>query len=163
MLPLFNTETLELPLLRDAVPTVTNDRLPAPSVWMTWPALPPVIATLATAPRLAGPVTERFAVVTLPLELITVVDGYSPTEKPAIEFNGLIDILYVPFVLVSPPLRTVIYHHSANKVINILYAISLLLSGVTLNSTAGGILPELYCTKNVPTPSLMYNPEYSLF
>ena len=55
---------------------------------------PPVIVTFPIAPRLAERETVKLLAETFPLVSTTTVVGYSPTEKPATEFKGLIAILY---------------------------------------------------------------------
>jgi hypothetical protein len=87
---------LLLPLERVSKSIVANERLPAPSVTIDCPDVPPVILTLATLLRLEMPVVVMLVVVISPLAKITLL-GVSPTEKPPIELKGFRAIVNIPF------------------------------------------------------------------
>ena len=84
---------LLLPLARVSKSIVANERLPAPSVTIACPELPPLILTFPTALRLLTPVVVMLVVVISPLAKI-ILAGVSPTENPATELNALIAIVF---------------------------------------------------------------------
>jgi len=85
---------LLLPLARVSKSIVANERLPAPSVTIDCPEVPPLILTLPILLRLLTPVVVMLVVVIAPLAKI-ILAGVSPTENPATELKGLIAIVVV--------------------------------------------------------------------
>jgi hypothetical protein len=59
--------------------TLPNDRFPVPSVIIACPLTPPVILTLAIAPKSEMPVTDKLVAVALPLVASSVI---GPAVRP---------------------------------------------------------------------------------
>jgi len=161
ILPLFITLILLVPFVRPDVLIVTNDRLPAPSVDITCPPVPPLTYTLPIAPKLLVPLTLSVPALTLP-----VVVTLPPVILPVAVTNPPVPIL--PIFALPVILTTLLTLSKVNAVLEFALPASLnttlvLEPGIT---TLPEMLPEMLPMKfaavilpvalKLPLPSLLY-------